>query len=44
VNEGLDQGPYVAAGVGFKTRDPPSQDAELTTEPACPTMYELPGQ
>src|SRR6218665_310699 len=37
VSEGLAQGPYVAARVGFKPATLQMQDTELTTEPSHPT-------
>src|SRR6218665_1974849 len=39
VSEGLAQGPYVAARVGFRPATLRTQGTELTAEPPCPTIY-----
>jgi len=38
VSEGLAQGPYVAAGVGFEPATLRTQDTELTNESPRPTL------
>ena len=38
VSEGLAQGSYVVAGVGFEPATLRAQGTELTTEPPCPTI------
>ncbi len=37
-SEGLAQGPYVAARVGFEPATFRTQGTKPTTEPACPTL------
>src|SRR6218665_3823865 len=39
VSEGLAQGPYVAARVGFEPATLRMQGTELNTEPHCPTCW-----
>jgi len=39
VSEGLAQGPYVAARVGFKSVTLRTEGVELITEPPRPTHY-----
>ena len=41
VSEGLAQGPYVAAGVGFKLRPSAHKAPNLTTEPPRPTSHNV---
>ena len=38
MNEGLAQGSYLAAKVGFKPATLQTQGTKLTTEPPCPTI------
>ena len=38
MSEGLTQGPYVVAGVGFEPMSFRTQGTEPTTEPPCSTI------
>ena len=38
MSEGLAQGPYVVAGVGFEPATLRTEGTKFTTEPPCPTV------